>query len=191
VSFIAFRDPSETRRAVETGVREAFAGASPDVLAAFARSIGREIPPPDQPLKLSVAAERGAADWLKRQAHDDRLRVKRSTAMAMLGCGQSKLLDLESSGALDSVMSGGSRLISVASIYRLLIRESVISNPHDAPPLKAPSPPTAFRAASDRIDGRKLRRTRTQAELDALARSNQRRKEEAAARRAGQSTEAL
>ena len=96
--------------------------------------------------------------------------------MQMIGVGQSKLFELEDAGLIDSVMSGGARLIIADSIYRLLIRDVVLSQPYGAPAKKAPLPWASFKT-HDRVDGRKLRRTRTPAELAALARANLRRKE--------------
>ena len=112
--------------------------------------------------------------------------MRRPVAMAMLGVGLSKLLELEGSGQIDSVLSGGSRggtrLITTESIYRLLVRDSVLSHPYGASPLKALAPRTAFRT-HDRVDGRSLRRTRTLAEMEALKRGNEKRRLEAQARR--------
>jgi hypothetical protein len=187
VSLLSLRDPDDIRAAIEIGVREAFVHCSLDILKSFAAAVGGEIPPPDQPLKLSPAAERGAFDIMKRQERDLHLRVRRPVAMQMLGVGQSKLFELEDAGLIDSVMSGGARLIVADSIYRLLIRDVVLSHPYGVPPKKAALPWASFKT-HDRVDGRKLRRVRTQAELDALARANLRRKEEAAARRADQAT---
>jgi hypothetical protein len=190
VSLLSLRDSDDIRAAIEIGVREAFAHCSPDILESFAAAVGGEISPPDQPLKLSPAAERGVFDWLKREEQDPNLRVRRPVAMQMLGVGQSKLFELEDAGLIDSVMSGGARLIITKSVYRLLIRDVVLSHPYGAPPKKAPLPWASFKT-HDRVDGRKLRRVRTPAELAALARANLRRKEEAAARRADQTTEAI
>jgi len=127
VSLLSLRDPDDIRAAIEIGVREAFAHCSPDILKSFAAAVGGEIPPPDQLLKLSPAAERGAFDLLKRQERDPHLRVRRPVAMQMIGVGQSKLFELEDAGLIDSVMSGGARLIVVDSVYRLLIRDVVLS----------------------------------------------------------------
>jgi hypothetical protein len=190
MSLLSLRDPEDIRAAVEIGVREAFAHCSPDILASFAAAVGGEIPPADQPLKLSPAAERGVFDLTKRQERDLHLRVRRPVAMQMLGVGQSKLFELEDAGLIDSVMSGGARLIVADSIYRLLIRDVVLSHPYGAPAKKAALPWASFKT-HDRVDGRKLRKTRTPAELAALARANQRRKELAAARRANQAKEAI
>jgi hypothetical protein len=132
--------------------------------------------------KLSPAAERGVFGRLKQQERDPRLRVRRPAAAQMIGVGISKLFELEDAGLIDSVMSGGARLLDVGSLYRLMIRDVVLSHPYGAPAKKAALPWASFKT-HDRIDGRKLRRVRTEAELDALARANQRRKEEAAARR--------
>jgi hypothetical protein len=82
MSLLSLRDPDAIRAAVEVGVREAFAHCSPDILKGFAVAVGNEIPPPDQPLKLSPAAERGAFDLLKRQERDPHLRVRRPVAAA-------------------------------------------------------------------------------------------------------------
>jgi hypothetical protein len=190
VSLLSLRDPDDIRAAIEIGVREAFAHCSPDILKSFAAAVGGEIPPPDQLLKLSPAAERGAFDLLKRQERDPHLRVRRPVAMQMIGVGQSKLFELEDAGLIDSAMSGGARLIVVDSVYRLLIRDVVLSHPYGALAKKAALPWASFKT-HDRVDGRKLRRVRTPAELDALARANLRRKEEAAARRADQTTGAI
>jgi hypothetical protein len=186
VSLLSLRDSDLIRAAIEIGVREAFAHCSPDILKSFAAAVGGEIPPPDQPLKLSPAAERGAFDTLKQQERDPHLRVRLPVAMQMIGVGKSKLFELADAGLIDSVMSGGARLYIANSLYRLLIRDIVLSHPYGAPAKKAPLPWASFKThdRGDRIDGRKLRRVRTQAELDALARSNLRRKEEAATRRA-------
>jgi hypothetical protein len=190
VFLLSLRDPEAIRAAVEIGVREAFDHCPPDILASFAAAVGGEIPPLDQPLKLSPAAERGAFDLLKRQERDPRLRVRGPVAQQMLGVGQSKLFELMGAGLLDSVMGGAARLITTDSIYRLLIRDVVLSHPYGAPARKAVLPWASFKTHG-RVDGRKLRKTRTEAEKAALARANQRRKEEAAARRAGQGTEAI
>ena len=189
MSLLSLRDPDDIRAAIEIGVREAFANCSPDVLDSFAAAVGGEIPPLDQPLKLSPAAERGAFDLLKRQERDPHQRVRRSAAAQMIGVGISRLFELEGAGLIDSVMSGGARLIDVGSLYRLMVRDVVLSHPHGTKPKKWPVPWASFKT-HDRIDGRKLRRVRTQAELDALARANLRRKEGAAKRRLSQATEA-
>jgi hypothetical protein len=107
VSLLSLRDPDDIRAAIEIGVREAFAHCSPDVLDSFAAAVGGEIPPLDQPLKLSPAAERGAFDLLKRQERDPHQRVRRSAAAQMIGVGISRLFELEDAGLIDSVMSGG------------------------------------------------------------------------------------
>jgi hypothetical protein len=189
VSLLNLHNPDLIRAAVEVGVREAFAHCPPYILENFAAAVGGEIPPLDQPLKLRTAAERGVFDLLKRQERDPHLRVRRPVAMQMIGVGQSKLFELEDAGLIDSVMHGGAQLIIADSIYRLLIRDVVLSHPYGAPAKKALLPWASFKT-HDRVDGRKLRRVRTQAELDALARANLRRKEEAATRRADQATEA-
>jgi hypothetical protein len=182
VSLLSLRDPDAIHAAIEIGVREAFAHCSPDVLKSFAAAVGGEIPPPDQPLKLSPAAARGVIDNLKRQERDPRLRVRRPVATQMLGIGIARLFELENAGLIDSVMSGGARLIDVGSLYRLMTRDVVLSHPYGAPAKKAPLPWASLKT-HDRIDGRKLRKSRTRAELDALKAANQRRKEGAAARR--------
>jgi hypothetical protein len=115
VSLLSLRDPDDIRAAVEIGVREAFVQSAPDILTSFAAAVGGEMPPPDQPLKLSPAAERGAFDLLKRQECDLRLRVRRPAVMQMIGIGQSRLFEIEDAGLIDSVMSGGARLISTAA----------------------------------------------------------------------------
>jgi hypothetical protein len=181
VSLLSLRDPDDIRAAIEIGVREAFAHCSPDILESFAAAVGGGIPPPDQRLKLSPAAERGAFDNLKRQERDPRLRVRLPVATQMIGVGQSKLFELVAAGLVDSVMSGGARLYDVGSLYRLLIRDIVLSHPFGAAPKKAALPWASFKT-HDRIDGRKLRRVRTQAELDALARANAKRKADKTAR---------
>jgi hypothetical protein len=186
VSLLTLHNPDLIRAAVEVGVIDAFAHCPAGLLASFANAIGGD---PAQP-KLSPAAERGVFDLLKRQERDPHLRVRRPVAMQMIGVGQSKLFELEDAGLIDSVMSGGARLIIADSIYRLLIRDVVLSHPYGAPAKKAPLPWASFKT-HDRVDGRKLRKTRTPAELAALARANLRRKELAAARRAGQATEAI
>ena len=168
MSLLSLRDPDDIRAAIEIGVREAFAHCSPDILKSFAAAVGGEIPPPDQPLKLSPAAERGVFDILKRQERDPRLRVRLPVATQMIGVGNSRLFELENAGLIDSVMSGGARLYDVGSLYRLLIRDVVLSHPYGAPAKKAPLPWASFKTHG-RIDGRKLRRVRTQAELDALS----------------------
>ena len=170
-------------------MHEAFAHCSPDILKSFAAAVGGEIPPPDQPLKLSPAAERGVFGLMKQQELNPHLRVRVPVAMQMLGVGKSKLFELMDAG-LDSVMSGSARLIVTDSIYKLLIRDVVLSHPYGAPARKASLPWASFKTHA-RVDGRSLRRVRTQAELDALKRANQRRREEAAARRANQATEAI
>ena len=170
MSLLSLRSPDDIRAAVEIGVREAFAHCSPDILTAFAAAVGGEIPP-DQPLKLSPAAERGVFDRLKQQERDPRLRVRRPAAAQMIGVGISRLFELEDAGLIDSVMSGGARLLDVGSLYRLMICDVILSHPFGGPPKKAPLPWASLKT-HDRIDGRKLRRIRTQAELDALARAN-------------------
>jgi hypothetical protein len=146
MSLLAWNNQDDIRAAIEIGVREAFAHCSPDILTSFATAAGGEISPPDQPLKLSPAAERGVFDFLKRKESDPRLRVRRPVAMQMLGCGQSKLLELEDAGLIDTVMSGGARLIVVDSLYRLLIRDVVLSHPYGAPARKAAAPRAGFKA---------------------------------------------
>jgi hypothetical protein len=62
VSLLTLHNSDDIRAAIEIGVREPFAHCSPDILKSFAAAVGGEIPPSDQPLKLSQAAERGVAD---------------------------------------------------------------------------------------------------------------------------------
>ena len=182
MSLLSLRDPDDIRAAVEIGVREAFAHCPSHILESFAAAVGGEIPPPDQLLKLSPAAERGVFDLMKREERDPCLRVRRPVATQMHGIGISRLFELENAGLIDRVMSGGARLIDVGSLYRLMVRDVVLSHPHGAPAKKWPLPWASFKT-HDRIDGRKLRKSRTRAELDALKAANQRRKEGAAARR--------
>jgi hypothetical protein len=52
-----------------------------------------------------------------------------------------------------------------------LVRDVVLSHPYGAPAKKAALPWASLKTHG-RIDGRKLRRVRTQAELDALTRAN-------------------
>ena len=105
---------------------------------------------------MSPAAERGVFDLLKRQERDPRLRVRRPVATQMIGVGIARLFELENAGLIDSVMSGGARLIDVGSLYRLQIRDVVLSHPYGAPAKKATMPWASFKPHG-RIDGRKLR----------------------------------
>jgi hypothetical protein len=125
--------------------------------------------------KLSERARPLVETLLKQKAAAPQITVSRKIALDMLGCGLSKLLLLEASDEVQSFIEGGQRKILVASIFDRLVRQVILSYPVGQPPTKAHTVRTRFR---------KKPRARTPQELAGLAKGNERRRREAAERRA-------
>jgi hypothetical protein len=132
----------------------------------------------EQPVepRLSPQAAKIVSDLRARQASDPRVLVSRKAAMQMLGCGQTRLLELEKT-ELGRVQDGASVRITTSSIYARLERLAIESHPIGGGPTKVRQPPSMRRKA------RKPPRKPSENELRALAASNLKRHNDAEASR--------
>jgi hypothetical protein len=138
----------------------------------------------NNPPPLDNVSDRGVgivvdllADWRNEPAPS----ASRPEVRAKLGCGPTKELALEASGAIDSYLDGSVRRITMRSLYRHLIKQAIASHPKDAPDAKVRHPAGQFQS---KPHAKKAPRPRTEAELEGLRRGNEKRRLEALKRRA-------
>jgi hypothetical protein len=124
---------------------------------------------------LSKTAAAIVADIRERQARDPRVMVSRKVSQEMLGIGPSRQIELEAEGVLHSYLDGSGRRVLVSSIYARMIAQAIASHLLNGPPAR-------FRQPSKRFSHKP--RPRTESELEGLRKGNERRREEARARRA-------
>jgi hypothetical protein len=86
---------------------------------------------------LSAMAEPIVASLFMQWEHEERLVVSRKTSQGMLEIGSSYQIDLENRGVLHSILFDSQRRVTVDSIYRRLILDTIASFPVDAAPKKA------------------------------------------------------
>jgi hypothetical protein len=123
---------------------------------------------------ISAKAAPLVAEILARQAGDSRIVVSRLESQSMQSIGQSRQIELEKDGVLNSILDGSVRRITTSSIYDRQLALALDSYPAGEPEAKARQPINMRR---------KKIRPRTQAELDGLAEGNRQRAAKAAARR--------
>jgi hypothetical protein len=128
---------------------------------------------------MSGKAAAIVADIRSQQARDPRVTVLRRDAMAMIGVGESRLLELERDGKLRSFLDVGVRRITSTSIYDYLVERAVAAHPAGADELKR-TPQNIWRAVRAKAGKPPLSPAR-KAALDA---ENARRHAEAEARKA-------
>ena len=103
-------------------------------------------------------------DWRDRQTSPF---VSRLMAQEVIGCSQSKLLRLEASKEIVSILDGAKRKISVTSIIRRGVALALASYPVDGPELKARKPAKRYQKPP-RVRGRRRSARRFSAPTIAL-----------------------
>jgi hypothetical protein len=94
---------------------------------------------------MSGKAAAIVADIRSQQARDLRVTVLRRDAMAMIGVGESRLIELERLGKLRSFLDVGVRRITTRSIYDYLCERAVVAHPAGADEVKR-TPQNIWRA---------------------------------------------
>ncbi len=87
---------------------------------------------------LSPAAAAKIKALREAQRRDKRIVMSPADAEEALSCGPTHVRDLLDRGELSSILDGKLRRIFVASVYDLLVRRIIQSDPADGPPAKSP-----------------------------------------------------
>jgi hypothetical protein len=90
-----------------------------------------------QPVNISDLGRSLLAQTDVREAADPRVFASIPDISAMLGCKDRRTRQLMDEGALDSVLEGGSRRGTIASVYRLIRKRIAASHPAGQAPVKA------------------------------------------------------
>ncbi|HZZ21487.1 MAG TPA: hypothetical protein VFE60_02430 [Roseiarcus sp.] len=110
-------------------------------------------------------------NWLRSQKSPS---LSRKGSQEAIGCGPSREIQLEESGAIDAYNEGSIKRISTRSIARHGIMQALLSHPLNAPPAKIRQPAARYQ---------KRPRERTPQESEGLRKGNEGRALEAARKR--------
>ena len=88
--------------------------------------------------RLSPAAAEKIALLREAQRRDKRIVLSPRDTKEALGVGDTHVRELLDRGELSSILDGKLRRIFAASVYDLLVRRVIASDPADGPPAKSP-----------------------------------------------------